>query len=319
MDKLLNDLEKERNKIKKELGKINGVNFIEFSEIVKEEQIKSNCYEVNVYSGIYNGVKISIKEFSLMKVFNTLLDDFLHEVETALQTIHERIPKLHGVVFEKYHIWLIYDLIKGNNLKKLCEGKSLKEKVGYLMQVSKIVKDLHERKVFHKGLRSNKFILDKENIVFLKDLGPTDYEKGSYPSLKNENDPTGYLPPEFFEQDEGDYGDEEQEEKEKENSENKEDLLLKSKFDVWSMGCIISEIISGISPWSNYQKPNSTKKSHQINALNLLMQKNEFPIPEELPKEISNLLKYSMKINPEERICSEEVYERLEKYYNALE
>jgi len=122
-----------------------------------------------------------------------------------------------------------------------------------------------------------------------------------------------YYAPEYFNHEDEDSNDEDEtEESIKKYNE------LNAKFDIWSLGCIISEICSGVIPWTNYS---NTGKSSKVKVMSYLLDKKNFPIPEIIInefKELSEILKCCLKINAEERIKSSELLEKLEKYYNSL-
>jgi len=312
-DGITNDIKELKEKLS---DNIENLVFIDDDKVKKLDFLKTNSTEIQVFSGMYGDINISIKEFSALKVKNRIFDNFLQEINTACKTIHPNVPKFYGVGFNNTKIYLIYDLIKGESLKKKCESLNLKEKLNMLIQAVKIITDLHKQDIAHKGLRTNKFIVDNTNKIFLKDLGEINYEKGTSEanmSSEETNNWCVYYAPEYFNHEDEDSNDEDEtEESIKKYNE------LNAKFDIWSLGCIISEICSGVIPWTNYS---NTGKSSKVKVMSYLLDKKNFPIPEIIInefKELSDILKCCLKINAEERIKSSELLEKLEKYYNSL-
>ena len=295
------------------------LNFIDCEQIKKIELLKTNSTNYQVFSGTYNEHNISIKEFSTMKVINNLFDNLLHEINSASKTTHPNVPKFYGIGFNNLNVFLVYDLIKGESLKKKCDGLNLKEKINLLIQIASIIADLHKINITHKGIRTNKFIYNStENKLFLKDLSEVSYEKGTSSNCltdhEDKNNYCSYFPPEYFE---NNYDEEDSVEETEESVKLANEL--NSKFDVWSLGCVISEITSGDIPWSNYSSNDSShKKTSKVKAMDYLLKKKNFPIPDTLPNEIKDILSQCMKIKSLERITTNELLEQLQKYYESL-
>ncbi len=289
--------------IKEKINENVDLTFIETIDLTKKGLLKSTN-ETEVYAGIYQDKHISIKGFSTMKILNTYIHPFLQEIRTSLQTTHPKVPKFYGVNFNKTVTNLIYDQIKGQSIKKKSIDIKLKDKLNLIIQLVKIINDLHLKEITHKGLRTSKFIVDDTNIVFLKDFGETNYEKGTSPKIYEDEEKNNfcvYNPPEYFtpSNEEEDFEEDVSEEK------LKKDQELNEKFDMWSLACIISEIYSGKVPWSNMPSKKSKNK-----AITFLLEKREFPIPEELDEELKELLRSCLKINAEERILCKEFMEK---------
>jgi len=320
----IHTLEKEIASLKEKLSTIQNLIYLESGKIEKGSIIKKNDYDIQVFNGKYNDKSISMKEFPTMKILNDLFWDFSQEIKKATKTSHPNVPHFYGVYFDNIHVYLVYELIKGKSLKKKCVDLNLKEKVGLLVKIVKIICDLHDRQLSHKGLRTSKFIIEESNNVFLKELGDSDYDKGSCPNKQTSEDERNfcaYYAPEKLTEDFED--DEDEVKKQDTDSESlKKAIEQDCKFDVWSLGCIISEICSGVIPWSNYDNNKDDTKKHaslKINKLvGYLMDKKEFPIPSELTNELKDILSGCFKINIENRISSKELLERLEKYYDII-
>ena len=101
-----------------------------------------------------------------------------------------------------------------------------------------------------------------------------------------------YMAPDYYDFDEDD-----------KNMDLEKNIRISCKVDVWSVGCIISELLSGIFPWHNV-----TKNESKVEAS--LIQKKPFPIPIEIDKnypEYKAMLQRCLEPNSDERGTCEDV------------
>jgi len=91
------------------------------------------------------------------------------------------------------------------------------------------------------------------------------------------------------------------------------EIHISTKMDIWSTGCLISEIFSGVVPWVN-------KVKNEISLKAKLFKKDEFPIPEEKITFvwIIDVIKKCLAINPNDRISAEELKKIIEEKMNSL-
>lgn len=313
-------LVKEIASFKEKLSIFKTLTYIEKGQIQKDNLIKKNSYYIHIYLGMLGDKEISMKEFSIMKVLNITFDDFSKEINRALKTDHPALPKFYGVYFEGVHVYLIYELLVGVGLTKKSIDWTLKEKLDFLIKANKIISELHNLNLVHKGLRTSKYLIDSSNNVHLKELGDSDYDIGSLHAknaLESDKHFCAFYPPEKMT-----YDDDENEDLVNSGNNEKNQINTietEKKFDVWSLGCIISHVCSGVIPWSNYNREGLKSKSLKINKeVQYLIEKKEFPIPDELTKELKEILSCCFKINPEQRCTSQELLNKLENYYNSI-
>jgi len=102
---------------------------------------------------------------------------------------------------------------------------------------------------------------------------------------------TFYMAPDFF-----DYNEEDESEKPISNT---------SKVDVWSIGCMMSEMVSGVYPWSNM-----TKSENKVEAA--LIKGSAFPIPKEVVEPYKEMIQRCLKTKCEERCTMEDIMKFLE-------
>jgi len=88
-------------------------------------------------------------------------------------------------------------------------------------------------------------------------------------------------------------------------------ITITYAFDVWSLGCIISQITSGFTPW------NTSKIKMGNNAIIGCLANNNklFPIPEEIPFKIKGLISKCMIRTPSERIKTSDLLKTLREIF----
>lgn len=98
---------------------------------------------------------------------------------------------------------------------------------------------------------------------------------------------------------------------------NGESFIVGKHSDIWSLGCIICELMSGLKPWKN-------KCKDAISLERCLCKKKKFPIPELVlldnseiyfskKSEIKSLIEMCLTINPEKRLTAVELGRLLNK------
>jgi len=92
-----------------------------------------------------------------------------------------------------------------------------------------------------------------------------------------------------------------------EETESDKPISNTPKLDIWSLGCMISELLSGIYPWFNL-----TKQENKVETY--LIKKHAFPIPKEIDAkypEYKPIIESCTKLNPIERSSADDVIDFL--------
>jgi len=268
-----------------------------------------------VYKGKMGDIDVAIKEIPLEKAYNDIIS-LVQEVKMSLQTTHERIPKFHGIFITESYVCMVFGLIKGaKTLSDASKTADYKQQITYLIELISIIKDLHSLKIIHRDLKPVNVMVNDENKVFLIDFGTSKFSSGTTTGTLDPKGTTYYMAPENFA-----YLSDENEENEEEDDNNKQPeekpYKISVQVDIWSLGCIISEICSGIIPWSNYK---TKKKFDHFLVMNLLNDKKLFPIPDNLKDELKSILKGCFESLPKERLKIGELLEKMIKYRDSLE
>ena len=299
-------------KLLKEISE-NNISILDEKSITKFELIGKGQFMV--YSGKMGDIDIAIKEIPFEKAYNDI-KSLIQEVKMSLQTTHKRIPKFYGIFIIEGYVCMVFDLIKGaKTLSEKCKTADYKQQISYLIELISIIKDLHSLKIIHRDLKPVNVMVNSEDQVLLIDFGTSKFSSGTTTNTLDPKGTTFYMAPENFDYTE-DMGEENDEEQEEERVHDEKPYKISIQVDIWSLGCLISEICSGIAPWSNVK---TKKKIDHFLIMNMLNDKKDFPIPENLKDELKEILKGCFAILPKERFTVSELLQKMIAYRETLE
>jgi serine/threonine-protein kinase len=281
-----------------------GVKIIKDDEIVKLKPAIGQGGFGKVYKGTYQGKDVAIKKIKLMSEDDSAIDDIINEMRIVVVFQHPRFPKFYGLWKNKNYFHLIFEFIKGPTLKEAYETMTKKEKLSVIVQLCQILYEIHQKKLFHRDIKPGNIMIEEGNIVKLIDFGISKIASKTVTYTGNQTGTVPYMSPEYFDVDIDDY---------LENNENSsKPIAISSKLDIWSTGCLISEIFSGKAPWSNKcRNENAIKKN--------LTMGGAFPIPESIDEEVKEVIKKCTQKDPTQRCSAAEIGEDLQKAMQNLD
>lgn len=269
-------------------------NEIEYDKKIGEGQ------QANVYKGKYKGNLVAIKVLKEIDFKN-----FAHELFILSMVDHQSIPLLHGLIVEENNISLVTDYIEGVYLVELIKLNKLsfKDKLEITKNLCKVLIYIQSLKIIHRDLKPENIIVDdKNNQIYLIDFGIAKWIPENQDNVKTRVAGTFYyIAPEIFDDNVT-------------NSHNETIGDYRAKSDVWSFGCIVSFLFSGIFPWGN-EIPNNMTKSKDIKTLimNFLINKNDFPIPTQIDESIKKIIENATNVDPKKRMEISELIIELDK------
>jgi len=171
------------------------------------------------------------------------------------------------------------------------------EKLYFSIQLVEIIEKLHEENLIHRDLKPGNIMIMKGK-VYIIDFGVSKIASHTQTGTKHQSGTIPYMGPENY----------------KVNTDTSSDKIINisTKFDIWSIGCILSYLFSKIQPWGD--KINETK------IIMKLSRGKDFPIPVDvIPSELVSILKMCLEIKPENRISAKDLCVKLKELYEKCE
>ncbi len=247
-----------------------------------------------VYKGTYNGKEVAIKKLKLDQ--EAVAADIINEINIVRLCDHKKIPKFYGVWNNKNYFNLIFDFLSGVTVDRCLSSLKEEEKHKIIIEVCEILVDIHNLKLIHRDLKPGNIMIDKKDGTinsFLIDFGTSKIATHTVSHTQTQSGTIPYMAPENFIVNV--------------NSFNEGFIDISPKFDVWSLGCVICFILSGVKPWNGKQ---------DSFVINLITNKKKYPIPKTIPSDIADILKLCFVYSPKDRISSVDLLEKLKAVFN---
>lgn len=224
-----------------------------FSE---SKKVGSGAYG-KVYKGVYNEEELAFKKIDGLAVLNE--DQFKNELKHLMSVQHRNIVRFVGYcsqIKEKF-IWrgkeyvsvqyitriLCFEYLPGGSLDKHLDKESESDgfdwrtRYNIIKGISQGLNYLHEleKPIFHLDLKPANVLLDENMEPKIADFGISKHFTGTKTHITISK-PTGtprYMPPEYL---------------------NK--LVISNKYDVFSFGVMVMEIIAGPTGYDNFSEAN---------------------------------------------------------------
>ena len=228
-------------------------------DIILLSYLNSGCFAETFLSKkkgsktLYATKRISLKIIAQEPFLKKYLQN---EILILSKIKHPNIVKLFDVKFKNNCVYLVMEYCNGGSLAEalneyiLLKGKPFPEKmVQFIMrQILSAVECLHRHGVIHRDLKLENILLKYKNNadadsknIYLSQIKLIDFNISARRDSYNYNpkeDETIYMCPEFF-------------------SDDFDDIIYDEKKDIWSLGILCYEMLTGKKPYEigNYNKP----------------------------------------------------------------
>ena len=239
-----------------------------------------------VYSGLYSksgeivAIKIydNVNEKSRNEIFNNIKELYYLNHPNLIKAIPLVDTLQINKIENKETFTIIYEISNGNSLKELInQFGELHEIIiqKYSKDILFALQYLHEKNIIHKNIKTSNILVDSNGTIKISDSLIDSIILGNGKELYNnflnkefnlENNKIDYSIPPFFIQ----------------NIKINQNYIINQSYDLWCLGCVLIECLSGNAPWSHYPFKN------QRDFIKFLSNTHLIPT---LPKKLSNQCK----------------------------
>ena len=260
-----------------------------------------------VYSGLYSksgeivAIKIydNVNEKSRNEIFNNIKELYYLNHPNLIKAIPLVDTLQINKIENKETFTIIYEISNGNSLKELInQFGELHEIIiqKYSKDILFALQYLHEKNIIHKNIKTSNILVDSNGTIKISDSLIDSIILGNGKELYNnflnkefnlENNKIDYSIPPFFIQ----------------NIKINENYIINQSYDLWCLGCVLIECLSGSPPWSHYPFKN------QRDFIKFLSNTHLIPT---LPKKLSNQCKEFLNLLFDYNQTSQnDIYEKL--------
>ncbi|KAL8254206.1 hypothetical protein R6Q59_032427 [Mikania micrantha] len=218
-----------------------------------------------VYKGldVEKGDFVAIKQVSLENIAPEDLDAIMQKIDLHKNLDHRNIVKYLGSFKTKTHLHIILEYVENGSLAKIIKP----DKFGpfpeslaaiYIAQVLEGLVYLHEQGVVHRDIKGANILTTKEGLVKLADFGLPMKLTVSDGNAQSVTGTPYWMAPEVIEM-----------------------SGVSAASDIWSVGCTVIELITGVPPHYDLQP---------MQALVQIVQDENPPMPDNLSPGITDFL-----------------------------
>lgn len=242
----------------------------------------------NVYRALnfLTGETVAIKSISLLSLPPSSLPDIMSEIDLLKNLNHANIVKYKGFARDKENLWIILEYCENGSLQTILKkfGKFPESLVAvYISQVLEGLIYLHEQGVIHRDIKGANILTNKDGSVKLADFGvssraPTAVLDQSGKSNDGEAEVVGspyWMAPEVIEQ-----------------------SGASTASDIWSVGCVVVELLEGKPPYGDLAP---------MQALWRIVQDESMRIPEGASPIVKDFLYHCFQKDPNLRISAKKL------------
>ena len=276
----------------------------------KKKYIKGKLKEEDLFCKVYSGLSIdgkmiTIKEYSKLSISKK--KQIIKNKKKIIELNHPNIVKVISLSDDyEEDLNIIYESLDIDNFENIIKKYgTLNDKILQLYgkQLLQGLQYLHKNNIYHKNIKLRKILIESDGIIKIADslidsviLGN---EKEIYNYFLNSNNIEYYVPPFFIKNIYKIKTDESIKinniDKNNLNNTDKNDLNnmdidnnnneFWQSYDLWFVGCLFIESITGKKPWSHYNFKNNSDLFEFLRTTNLIP-----VIPKKISVECTELL-----------------------------
>ncbi|MFH1729788.1 MAG: serine/threonine-protein kinase [Pseudomonadota bacterium] len=238
--------------------------------------------------------KVAIKKLKEeLKIYRRERERFIKEAKIISRLKHPDIVKLYEIIEEDYNIYLVFELLKGQNIEDMINKMSkfpLLQALKIACDVSMALAYAHKFGIIHRDLKPSNIFFCDDGKIKVMDFGIAREVKDSVSRLTGNNDTSGtmqYMSPEQI-------------------------LGARDiRGDIYALGVTLYEMITGKVPFRGGDVYIQKKEMAYIKASE---------IDSSIPKEVDIIIEKCLQADPEKRYSScLELFRALRTLHNMLD
>ncbi|XP_050376201.1 mitogen-activated protein kinase kinase kinase 1-like [Argentina anserina] len=229
----------------------------------------------SVYEGISDcGYFIAVKEVSLLdqgSLGRQRVSQLEQEIALLSQFEHENIVQYYGTQKDESKLYIFLELVTKGSLQNLYQTYHLTDShvSVYTRQILQGLKYLHDRNVIHRDIKCANLLVHANGSVKLADFGLAKTTRMN--DIKSCKGTAYWMAPEVVNNKSQGYG---------------------LPADIWSLGCTVLEMLTGLVPYSNLEWMQALWK----------IGKGEPPlVPDSLSREAQDFIGQCLQVKPDNR------------------
>ncbi|KAL7423239.1 Protein kinase of the Mitotic Exit Network [Cryptotrichosporon argae] len=232
------------------------------------------------------GETVAIKSISLQSLGPSLLPDIMSEIDLLKNLNHPNIVKYKGFARDRDSLFIVLEYCENGSLQSIVKkfGKFPESLVAvYVSQVLEGLVYLHEQGVIHRDIKGANILTNKDGSVKLADFGVSSraaapVSLGGAKGGDNDNEVVGspyWMAPEVIEQ-----------------------SGATTASDIWSVGCVVVELLEGKPPYGDLAP---------MQALWRIVQDESMRIPEGASPIVKDFLYHCFQKDPNLRVSAKKL------------
>ncbi|KRX08685.1 Protein kinase-like domain [Pseudocohnilembus persalinus] len=221
---------------------------------------------------------------------NNMIQQINNEVKIMYQLNHPNILKLYNHFEDDKSIYLVLELAQGGQMYQILwkqPGKRFSEQraANYIFQLCLALEKCHNQKphpILHRDIKPENILLDDKNQIKLADFGWSNFLPKNQDIRETFCGTLDYLAPEMLHQQGYDH-----------------------KVDIWSVGVLVFEILTGKSPFAPSDRQLDAAyvdKTTRKNIMNL-----NYQFPSDFPPLAKDLVQKILVTDPNKRLTLEQI------------